>query len=441
MAKKVLRLVLILVPLMVLGIAGNWVYRVSKSFAGENAGIVDVWNGLANPRGQFPDVDKMTLLLIGQDYNHDNKGNQYSKNTRADTIMLMSVDLKSKKISAVSIPRDSKVTAEDGKSGKINGVYARGGVDLLERTLEAMFDITIDHHVIIKPDAVPKIVDSLGGIEVETIDEMNYDDNWADLHIHLPEGKQRINGKEAVGFVRFREVNRYRLDERGRMIPLRGVKGSKEEGDLRRVARQQQFIRALMNEANKASNLWQADRIINTGFEQIETSLTKMQVLALATIFKGTSGETMGGATLPGTDDMSGDAYYYVLDEERSKATVDWLIKGDEFAAKSLVRIAIKNSTDVKGAAKTAADILTQDGYRAWSDGNDPISQPLTEVIYYRAANEAQAKAIQALLGIAVVRKGTVTPDYTGPEITITLGTDVAQSIADRKESLSIRTP
>lgn len=434
--KKILRIALILIPLVVLAIAGNWVYRVSNSFTDKDTNIVRVWKGLANPRGEFPDAERITLLLVGQDYNHDRKGYQYSKNTRADTIMLMAVDLVEKTISAVSIPRDSKITAVDGKTGKINGVYARGGIELLKQTLESEFGIAIDHHVILKAEAVPKIVDALGGIEVETIDEMHYDDNWADFHVHLPAGKQRINGEQAVGFVRFREVNRYRMNENGRLVPLKDVKGSKEEGDLRRVARQQQFIRALMNEANTSSNIWRADSIINTGFEQIETSLTKMQVLALATIFKGTSGEGMGSATLPGTDQVTDETYYYVLDEERSKATVDWLIKGDDTAAKSLVRVAIKNSTKVNGAAKTAADILKADGYNAYSDGNDPEEHPTTEVVYFRAANEEQAKAIAAMLGIAAVRKEAAGPAYDGPEVAIVLGADVAQTIADRRATL-----
>lgn len=437
MAKKLLRLFLIFAPLVALGVAANWFYRVADTFTDSKHSVSDVISAMRDPRGEFPNTSRMTLLLVGQDYNHDNKGNQYSKNTRADTIMLMSVDLDNKKLSAVSIPRDTKVRASDGKTGKINGTYARGGIELLKSTIEETFDITIDHYVIIRPDAVKRIVDSVGGIDVETIDEMNYDDSWANLHIHLPAGPQRLNGQQAVGFVRFREVNRYRMDSRGRMIPLRGVKSSKEEGDLRRIARQQQFIRALMNEANRPSNVWNASAIIKTGFDQIETSFTKVQVLALAGIFKGSSGESMGGGTIPGTDDTSTGAYYYVMDEERAKATIDWLLKGDDTAAKKLCRVSIKNSTKVKGAAKAAADILDEDGYNAQSEGNDPVERLTTEVVYYKAANESQAKAIQAMLGIPSVRKEVGGAAYTGPDITIVIGTDVAQTLLDRAKNRS----
>ncbi len=432
MAKKLLRIFLILAPLAVLAVGANWFYRVTNAFTDSKTSPMQVLQAVNNPRSQFPGVNKMTMLLVGQDYNHDKSGRQFTKNSRADTIMLMSVDLDTKKISAVSVPRDTKVHAPDGKTGKINGTYSRGGIEMLKQTLEETLGVTIDHYVIVKSHAVQKIVDAIGGIEVETIDAMNYDDDWGGLHIHLPAGKQRLNGQQAVGFVRFREVNRYKKDARGRMIRLKDVQSSKEEGDLRRVARQQQFVRALLHEADSPGNLWKADSIINTGFEQIETSFSKTQVLALATIFRGTGGETMNSGTLPGTDDMTTGAYYYVLDEDKAKATVDWLIKGDEQAAKKLVRISIKNSTQIKGVAKIAADILSEDGYSAKSDGNEEALHPTTEVVYYKAAHEVQAKAIQSLLGIPSIRKEASSPAYTGPEIKIVIGSDIAQSLSDK---------
>src|SRR5207244_3894741 len=136
------------------------------------------------------------------------------------------------------------------------------------------------------------------------------------LHVHLPKGKQHVDGDGAVGFVRFREVNRTKMTSRGYIVPIHGVKGSLEEGDARRTARQQQMIRSLVSDASSPSNLWQADRIVETAFGHIVTDLSKTQVLALTRIFKGSSGEGMKSATLPGFDDMSTGVYYLKLDDE-----------------------------------------------------------------------------------------------------------------------------
>ena len=80
--------------------------------------------GLLSPdtdKAQFPGKNRVNILLIGKDYNRDKKGMEYTKGARSDSIMVMSLDLDSGKVSALSIPRDTKVTADDGQTGKING--------------------------------------------------------------------------------------------------------------------------------------------------------------------------------------------------------------------------------------------------------------------------------------------------------------------------------
>lgn len=410
--------------------AGTWAYRVAGSFTGKGESIFKVWQGVTNPRGEFPGKDRLTILLVGQDYNHDRRGYVYTKNVRSDTIMLLSADLDGKNLSAVSIPRDTFIEGADGRRGKINGVYARGGVDLLKQTLEQRFDLTVDNYLIIKPEAVKEIVDAVGGVEVEPIDVMKYDDNWGNLHVDLQPGRQRINGEQAIGFVRFREVNRYRIDDRNRMIPIRGVKGSKEEGDIRRTARQQQLIRSLMASANTAGNLWKADKIVNTGFSQVETDLSRIQVLALATLFKENKGK-MASATLPGSDDMSSDAYYWRLDEKRAEATIKWLLKGDRFAGRSLIRIEVSNGTTVKGLARSTSELLESKGYSAITKGTVKET-PASRVVYKKAAFEDAAREIAEGLGIREVIKDPTEANPWEHEIEVVVGRDLVPADTPR---------
>jgi len=400
--------------------------NVVKSISDEGMSFTEAIHVVTNPRDSFPGVNKMTLLLVGQDYNHNNKGFIYTKASRADTIMMLSMDLDSKQVRACSVPRDTFVTARDGKSGKINATFARGGIELLKDTLHDLFGVTIDHYVIVKPDAVREIVDAVGGVQVETIDDTNYDDNWGGLHVHLPEGSQHIDGAQAEGFVRFREVNRYRMDSRGNMIPLRGVKSSKEEGDIRRAARQQQLVAALMSSAKSTSNLLRADEIIDTGFNQIETDLKRSQCVALANIFKEAK-ESMVSGTVPGEDGKRDGVYYYTLDQERAQATVDWLIKGDDHAMRRLVRIEIRNGSKIPGVARAAANMLDAEGYNASAPGN-ASSTDVTTIVYRKASFEEAARAIQQLLGATSIEKDVKAGEY-GPEIKIVIGSDLAEKL------------
>jgi len=410
-------------------VAGSWAWRVIGSFRDENTSVAEVVKSVTDPRSLFPHRSELTILVLGQDYNHDRRGFIYTKGARADTIMLVRADLDAKRVSAVSIPRDSFVRAPDGRSGKINGTYARGGQELVRQTLEELFGVHIDHYVIVKPTAVKEIVDSVGGVNVETIDEMNYDDNWGGLHVHLPKGKQHLNGDQAVGFVRFREVNRTKITSSGHIVPVRNVKGSKEEGDLRRTARQQQLIRALMEAANTPGNIWRADTIVNTAFGQVVTDLSKTQTLALAQIFRGAGAETMRNATLPGDDDMTGEAYYYRLDQERAQLTVDWLIKGDDAAAKRLIRVAIKNSTDTNGAAKAAADRLVDLGYDAFSDGNSDVETVSTRVEFGSSTFADAANDVARSIGAPQAFKSTEHFEPWEPQIRVVIGSDIAQRL------------
>lgn len=424
--------------LAVVTAGATWVGKVTASLSEEGSGgILQVLQGFQNPRSQFPGKDRITILLVGKDYNRDRKGMEYTKNSRSDTIMMLAVDLEAKTIGAVSIPRDTKVRAPDGRVGKINGTFARGGIDLLSETLYDMFGVRFDYHVVIKPDAVKEIVNALGGVEVETIDEMHYDDNWGNLHIHLPKGRFRINGEQAIGFTRFREVNRYRMNERGQMIPLRNVKSSLEEGDGRRMARQQQLIRAMVAEANRAGNLWQADDVIDTGFRQLETDLKRIQLLALSALFRGAKESQIMTSTLEGTDSMEGGAYYMILDEERARATVDYVIKGDEAAGNRMVRVAVYNASGVSGAARRLADRLKEAGFSARSVGNAE-SVDTTQVYFHKAAVKERAQRIRDLAGggqlVKTTEEDTLKRRLGSPsdDVIIVVGPDLASQIVAR---------
>ncbi len=423
-------------------------------------GVGNIPELIRNPRGQFPGKDRVNILVVGKDYSYvwTNKndaasGQPYTKESRADTIVMVSLDLATQKATALSIPRDSLVRAPDGQTGKINATYRRGGEKLLKETVTELLGVAPDYVVTLKDKAVQNVVDAVGGITVETIDEMHRDDAAANLHIHLPKGEQRLTGEQAIGFVRYREPtialwkDNKPVFKPGSnspvLLPRSEIRYSKEDGDFRRMKRQQDLIRAVVEEAKKPGNLMRIGPIADTSLQQLETELTRQQILALATLYRSAQTDKIQTRTLLGKDGKLGKSYAFLIDREKKTHLVDWLLKGDESAAYRLTTIAVKNSTKVSGAAKQVASMLrTEGGFEADSAGNTEAEAPeasATQIVYSKAALEAHARRVAQLLGGGTLVKETA-PDTTGildkdeirPDITVVLGKDLAESFAQR---------
>lgn len=428
------------VAALVIGITVSKLSSISKSGGGT---VLSVVESMMNPKGEFPGKDRVNIVLIGKDYNRleskDPKlnGMPFTKGSRADSIVVLSLDLNAGKVSALSVPRDTLIEREDGQgSGKINGTYARGGAEQLQKTLGELLGVRPDYYVALKPDGVKNLVDKLGGIDAEAIDDMKYDDNWGQLHIDLKKGPLRLDGTQAVGFTRFREVKP-------------GTPHSKEEGDGRRMARQQMVIKAMASEAKKPGNWLHVDDTIKFGLKQIETNLDQEQVFALGALFRNIQPDQMQTASLIGKGTKRG-TYFFVPDDEKKKALVDWLLKGDESAANRLTVVAVQNGTEIPGVARRVADLLREQGFDARSVGNaerDKESSEVSEtrIVYGKAAIQVRAERIAKMLGGGKLEKQVpsgavnatpVLPDPEAPDVTVVLGRDLATTFAERSAKL-----
>jgi polyisoprenyl-teichoic acid--peptidoglycan teichoic acid transferase len=404
---------------LVLVTFGVWVYRVANSLTGQGfGGIGNLIRARTDPRQLFPGKERIVVLILGKDYNRDRKGMPYTKGSRSDTMMVLGVDIVNPRITAVSIPRDSRITSPDGVTGKMNAVITRGGPRLVEDTLSSNFGVRPDYYVVLKPDAVRKIVDALGGVEVEALDDMNYDDNWGQLHVHIPKGRHHLNGEQAEGYVRFRKSSGKRTHKGPNL----------EEGDIRRAARQQQLIHAMVDSAKAGRNLPSLPGIIDTGFEQIETNMSRTQLLALGSFFQEASGTAMAGGTLPGTDSQD-SSFDWILDLNRSTKMMQWLINGDRYAGQSLPRIAVYNNSNAGNAARSVASLLYAEGYDAFNGGGRKPLEQTSSVEYRFSLYKSQADQLAARLGTGPASKDPDSnpADTWSAEIHVNVGTDLAQ--------------
>jgi LCP family protein required for cell wall assembly len=195
--------------------------------------------------------DVVNILLIGRDVNWTVKKvydpsrkiwanmQVHDEDTpaRSDTMLIISLDRNRNVVHMVSLPRDARIRMPENKYGvrraKLNAAHAYGGPDMLVKTIHDELGITIHHYAVIRFEGFMKLIDQVGGIEVNVIGALHrdgsrgrlkYDDNWGNLHIDLMPGKQVLDGEKAHAYVRFR------MDI---------------EGDPGRIKRQQQVMRAL----------------------------------------------------------------------------------------------------------------------------------------------------------------------------------------------------
>ena len=184
---------------------------------------------------------KINILLLGRDAQNP----IYSGNT--DSITILSIDKKTKKVALLSIPRDSKVNIPGHGMDKINAAYGDGGINLTVTTIENFLNIHIDYYVVIDFEEFKSIVDTLGGINV------NVEPQIAAYRPELGQaGVKKLNGDQTLLYARFRQDN---------------------EGDIGRVHRHQKIIAEIVKESLEPSNLPKLPSILNQLRENTHTNV------------------------------------------------------------------------------------------------------------------------------------------------------------------------
>ncbi|MFE5095513.1 LCP family protein [Streptomyces sp. NPDC056638] len=195
--------------------------------------------------------DAENILLIGSDsragdnrkYGRDDGGSQ-----RSDTTILLHLAADRKSVTAMSLPRDLMVeipvchkadgTATKKQFAQFNWAFEFGGTACTTRTVEKLTGVRIDHQMVVDFNGFKDMVDAVHGVEVclkKPVDD-------ADAHLKLPAGRQKLNGEQALGYVRAR-------------------KSIGNGSDTERMDRQQQFLGALVNKVQSNGVLLNPTRL------------------------------------------------------------------------------------------------------------------------------------------------------------------------------------
>jgi LCP family protein required for cell wall assembly len=369
-----------------------------------------------DPTAGFPGKNRLNILVMGIDDNWTDQNIVYTKNARTDTLFLLTLDLKNKKAAMLSIPRDSYVPiAGTNYSDKINSAYATGGPMRSETTVAHLTGVYPDYYIVLNINATKRLVDALGGVDVNVEHQMDYDDNWGHLHVHLKPGLQHLDGDEAMSFVRYRHGNH-------------GL--SSEDGDPRRIYRQHVLLRSMIEQAKTFNAAIRVNSLVDTAMSCVDTDLSRTQIADLAALFRGMQQSDVVTASLDGTDARGTDgAWLIVLDPVQVRDYVDWLVKGNEPAVWGITPVIVK-SPGGRSVAANVVDQLQSAGFTDVSTGYaDTIPGSGTTIVDTGVQDPNAANQIATILGLdssAVIRK-SAQPNHAGwtlpPQIIITLGT------------------
>lgn len=233
----------------------------------------DVRATLAPANGPALTASHVTML-VGADTSTYRKSHNGEKGGRADTLILMRIDVPSRTVSMLSIPRDLYVDIPGHGSDKINAAYALGGLPLAIRTVRNLTDIDVNHVVQIDFDGFKEVVDSLGGIEIDNPflvqsgtcgAECNFDGKrWV-----FPAGKLKLDGKHALAYARIRKVD-------DRTLALNEQEGT----DLGRARRQQRVIDAIVSDVISTDSLLHPRDVPRAVVQPLTTDISAGQMLA-----------------------------------------------------------------------------------------------------------------------------------------------------------------
>jgi LCP family protein required for cell wall assembly len=178
----------------------------------------------------------LNLLLVGHDGDRTG-GTTGGSHGRSDTMMLLHLPADRRGATLLSIPRDTVVKAADCPGNAptalvgaeaVGAAYQRGGLPCAVRSVETLTSLRVDYGIAVGFAGFAGMVDALGGVRMR-IPQAVHDRK---AHLDLPAGQQLLNGRQALGYVRAR-------------VSLG------DGSDLSRIARQQQFVRALAARARE----------------------------------------------------------------------------------------------------------------------------------------------------------------------------------------------
>ncbi len=330
--------------------------------------------------------------------------------TRTDVIFVVNFNSKTNKVKVLSIPRDTKVEWTETQRSKlreykgtniyttkINEMTAYGGIenirDFTINQIENMLGVKIDNYVIINLEAFRKIVDTIGGVEVDVPSRMYYRDRAQGLFIDLQPGLQLLDGSKAEQLVRFRQYL---------------------NGDVDRIQVQQLFLKAFAAKIMSPQTITKVPQFIPILFSYIKTDVSLSQIAAYYPFLQSFNMNYLSFNTLPGEGRYEGGISYFFPDRQAMGTLIEEVFFDTAVAGETIttsgglnagtedketpsapsvdktVTIEVLNATGVSGIAGRTKDTLEKQGYKVERIDNYSRSNLENTIIYAKDVRKAE---------------------------------------------------
>lgn len=336
-------------------------------------------------------MEPYNLLIMGYD---KRKG---ETEYRSDTMLLARIDPKQKKIWLLSLPRDYKVTIPGHGTRKLNAAYSFGQEKLTIQTVETLTGQKINHYMGVNFNGFKKIIDAMGGIEIDVPSKINDPkaDYSRDKHASkIDAGLQTLDGDHALTFVRTRHY---------------------VDADFSRMKNQQLFFKAVADKAKKMS-ISQMPGLVTSAVPYLSTDMTLLELISTAKDLQGAGSENMYTATLPGKwvspfiqPDEAGKAELLKKFAEGVPFDSTAADAGESSTGNlkpAQVTVTVRNGTTRVGLARQASSVLKTRGFTLGEVGNtDQQNVYDTTLVIYKtdkAAANLVAKYLQP--GVKIVQ-------------------------------------
>jgi LCP family protein required for cell wall assembly len=370
----------------------------------------------------------VNLLLIGVDERPDFP----AEGVRSDTLIVVRLDTLGRRVSLLSIPRDTRVEVRAYGPAKINVAYGhgyanaatlygegdgsqQGGMALAAETVENFLGIPIHYTAQINFDGFAGIIDALGGVMIDVPRYLRDDayptPDFGTTVVEFQPGPQRMDGQRALIYARTRHV----------------------DSDFGRSERQQQVIRAITDELRARGPLGQA-LLLGPLRERLGGAVVTTlpfarldALLSLGWIATGLDPNLIGRhaispQTVPNYREEGSD---FIWDAEGVRAVVrEWLAPPDETAEQA--RIQVLNGTGVSGLARKVSGELESAGFTIVPAGDAPRADVARTVVYDVTGKPATARRLAQALG-AEVRRSLPEGITSAADIVVVLGQDAVE--------------
>lgn len=361
-----------------------------------------------------PDVpgEPINILLIGSDKRAGEEGN--GDPGRSDSLILLRMDGDKGFISMLSFPRDLYVDIPGHGLDKINAAFSAGGPAKTIETIKGLTGQPINYFVNIDFEGFVKLVDQVGGVYLD-VDRKYFHENVEGdgiddyEEIDLKPGYQRMNGKDALDYVRYRHT----------------------DSDFARIARQQAFLSELKRQTNRFGNLPEIPAYASIFADNIVTNVRSVpRLLGIMEQAITTDKDRIARASISGTPTMRNGASIVEAPQSEIDAKVEqWL--NPEFTQGAAAAVVSPNSVQVRVlngngrllSAETATDQLRAKGYDAESGGNAPSFGKAETVVQYADGQREAAKNVARLFGDDTVLTALAKADSPeGVDVLVTVG-------------------